>query len=388
MQSSTFIAVKDNHKYYGDFVRFMDATTDALKLDSKQRSSYYLSRNGEKLEEDVLNVMRAKAQDYRFEPSCIIKTEKQHFPDIVANSYYGVEVKSTKNNSWRSTGSSIVETLRQEEVQRVFMLFGILSPDNIDFRCRPYEQCLTEIAVTHSPRYLIDMDMSNGEQTIFEKLGVPYDTFRTMGDEQIHVIRKYYKQKYRNQSKSLPWWIGDDTDHIGLPEQLRHSDEIRFLSDVWSDEQTKSYIYKCLYVLFPEILGNDNRTKYKKATLWLCSRLSLLCGSVRDIFSAGGQGRIFINGTLELECVPKVLCVFLMYMQSIKAALVSDNTLLEEIMMYSDYYTEGQDIYKLWKANADRYIQETLGRSALSIDRLMEYSYIKCEDRDYYLVSR
>ena len=65
-----------------------------------------------------------------------------------------------------------METLRESEIEKVFLLFGRLSAPEIDFRCKPYEECLSEIAVTHSPRYLINMDMHGSDMTIFEKMGI------------------------------------------------------------------------------------------------------------------------------------------------------------------------------------------------------------------------
>ena len=82
----------------------------------------------------------------------------QYFPDIIAEKYYGVEVKSTKENHWTSTGSSIVESTRDKNVENIYMLFGKLGGKTAEFKCRPYEDCLSDIAVTHSPRYLINMN--------------------------------------------------------------------------------------------------------------------------------------------------------------------------------------------------------------------------------------
>jgi hypothetical protein len=49
-----------------------------------------------------------------------------------------------------------LETTRVEDVDRIYMMFGKLNKP-VEVRFRPYECCLYEVAVTHSPRYLIDM---------------------------------------------------------------------------------------------------------------------------------------------------------------------------------------------------------------------------------------
>ena len=170
MGTESFITIADSKNHYEDFVHFMDATTEALRLDGKNRKEYFLSRNGKMLEDDVLQCMRAKASDFHFDPANILPTKPQHFPDIISNNYFGVEVKSTEKNTWTSTGSSIVESLRDDDIKKVFLLFGILSKKNIDFRCKPYEKCLSDIHVTHSPRYNINMDLSDDDETIFDKI--------------------------------------------------------------------------------------------------------------------------------------------------------------------------------------------------------------------------
>lgn len=81
------------------------------------------------------------------------------FPDILLHeTKYGVEIKSTQKDSWTSTGSSIVESTRDADTERVYMLFAKLG-GTPEFRCKPYQQCLSNIAVTHAPRYLIDMEL-------------------------------------------------------------------------------------------------------------------------------------------------------------------------------------------------------------------------------------
>lgn len=85
------------------------------------------------------------------------------FPDIILHECnYGVEIKSTQKDAWTSTGSSIVESSRSEKANRIYLLFGKLGGEP-EFRCKPYQQCLSNIAVTHAPRYLIDMNLRTND---------------------------------------------------------------------------------------------------------------------------------------------------------------------------------------------------------------------------------
>lgn len=49
------------------------------------------------------------------------------FPDILLhNTRYGVEIKSTQKDAWTSTGSSIIESTRDKDTERIYMLFAKL----------------------------------------------------------------------------------------------------------------------------------------------------------------------------------------------------------------------------------------------------------------------
>ena len=105
-------------------------------------------------------MMKEACGNTPFNPDEIFLISGHKFPDILAEKYYGIEVKSTVSDSWTSTGSSIVETTRIKDVEDIYMLFGKLGGDVPQFKCRPYQDVLYDIAVTHSPRYLINMELT------------------------------------------------------------------------------------------------------------------------------------------------------------------------------------------------------------------------------------
>lgn len=118
------------------------------------------------------------------------------FPDIVAEHivekrFFGVEVKITKDNKWTSTGNSVLESTRVEKVERIYLYFGKLAAPP-QFKFRKYEECLYEIAVTHSPRYLIDMNLKEGK-TIFDKMGIAYDDLRKSPNPISFIVNHYRK---------------------------------------------------------------------------------------------------------------------------------------------------------------------------------------------------
>lgn len=264
-----------------EFRHLMAMTDNILNEDAQKRPRYYATRGGNPLEDDVLSALNECAKGTAFQGT-IEKVSGQKFPDIVAAKYYGVEVKSTKDNHWTSTGSSILETTRIADVERIFMTFGKLGGNPIEFLSKPYEECLYGIAVTHMPRYLIDMRLKTGE-TIFDKMGIPYDELRQM-DNPIAPVSRYYRSQLK-PGESL-WWAGDSGDETV-------SATIRLWSNLTKEEKRKHTVYGC--VNFPEIFGGN----YDRYALWLTSQ-GVVDPHIRDQFSAGGQEKMALpDGTIE-----------------------------------------------------------------------------------------
>lgn len=259
-----------------EFVSLMKRTDELLNHDAQQRPQYYAGRGGNPLEDDVKAALDECAKGTPFE-NTIEKISGQKFPDIVAAKFYGVEVKSTKENHWTSTGSSILESSRIADVERIFMTFGKLGGDPIEFLSRPYEECLYGIAVTHMPRYLIDMRLKQGE-TIFDKMGIPYDELRLM-ENPVAPVSKYYRSQLK-PGESL-WWAGDAADET-VPAT------IRLWSKVPAEARKRYTVYGC--VNFPEIFGGD----YDRYALWLTSQ-GIVDPHIRDQFSAGGQEPMLLS---------------------------------------------------------------------------------------------
>ena len=262
-----------------EFRDLMCRTDSLLNADALKRPKYYATRGGSPLEDDVKYALDECAKGTPFE-NTIEKISGQKFPDIVAAKFYGIEVKSTKSDHWTSTGSSILETTRLSDVERIYMTFGKLGGHPIEFLSRPYESCLYGIAVTHMPRYLIDMRLNDGE-TIFDKIGIPYDELRQMHNP-IAPVAEYYRSKLK-PGESL-WWTGNSAD-----ESV--SATIRLWRNVPLNDRRRYTIYAC--VNFPEVFGGN----YDRYALWLTSQ-GIVDTHIRDQFSSGGQEPMKLsNGT-------------------------------------------------------------------------------------------
>ncbi len=270
------------------FQDLMHATDDLLNADAKKREDYYCKRNGKLLETDVYDAVREMSIGTPFEGS-IQLVSGASFPDIVANKFYGIEVKSTEKDHWTSTGSSILESTRGVNIERIYLTFGKLGKP-VQFLSKPYEECMSDIAVTHYPRYKIDMRLHKGE-TIFDKIGIPYDELRQM-DNPVLPVSKYYKSKLK-EGESL-WWAANDTrEEVAAPPTVR-------LWTALSHEEKENVTIQG-YVLFPEVLSGASNKKYNRYALWLATQCGIINTNIRDSFSAGGQVYMRTHQGIEIK---------------------------------------------------------------------------------------
>lgn len=264
------------HPSLAEFQQLMAQTDRLLNTSALLHPEYYITRGGSLLEDDVKSALSECAKGTAFE-NTIEKISGQRFPDIIAAKYYGVEVKSTKEDRWTSTGSSILETTRVNGIERIYMTFGKLGGNPIEFLSKPYEQCLHGIAVTHMPRYLIDMNLHHGE-TIFEKMGIPYNELRKM-ENPIAPVAKYYRSLLK-EGESL-WWANDSANETV-------SATIRLWKNLSCEEKRNYTVFGC--VNFPEVFGGN----YDRYALWLTSQ-GVVDSHIRDQFSAGGQEEMVLS---------------------------------------------------------------------------------------------
>lgn len=268
------------------FRDIMTRTDVILNADAARREDYYSKRSGKAVEQDVYEAVCEAAMKTEFEGT-IQLVSGASFPDIVANKYYGVEVKSTEKDHWTSIGSSILESTRNADVERIYLTFGKLGKP-VQFLSRPYEDCLSGIAVTHYPRYQIDMRLGKGE-TIFDKMGISYDELRML-DNPVAPVSKYYKEKLK-PGESL-WWAENDVEATAPPT-------VRLWTAL-SHEQ-KEVLTVQGYALFPEVLSAGNNKKYNRYALWLASKMGVVNTNIRDSFSAGGKVELPTVGGVLLK---------------------------------------------------------------------------------------
>ena len=334
------IRKKDITLAHEAFNELMSNTEDILNKDARENPQKYKVLTSSSLEPCAVEKIKMACANSPFDANEVKLISGQRFPDIVANKYYGIEVKSTKEDHWTSTGSSIVETTRVEHVDDIYMLFGKLGGEIPQFKCRPYQDVLCDIAVTHSPRYLINMELGKND-TIFSKMGTTYDNFRTSPDS-ISIARHYYRERAKQQNRQeMPWWItSENLDNA-------HSFNIRIWNSLehWEKRELQT---RCM-ILFPEALNPArNKSKYNNTTLWLCSYNQVVNPNIRDLYSAGGK-ITHVNGKRLDKPVPQVFNIIVNYSDDIKSCLHNPSKeLLMMIKEFNPILLDSNDMYEAW----------------------------------------
>ena len=341
-----------------EFSLLMNQTDKYLNKIAEENEDYFIGHSGVKLEKDVFEAVKKCAVGTSFDGS-IQLISGVSFPDIVAHRFYGVEVKSTEKNHWTSIGSSILESTRIKDVERIYLTFGKLGKPS-KFLSRPYEDCLSEIVVTHYPRYRIDMQLKAGD-TIFDKMGVPYDELRKM-ENPVVPVSKYYKKNLK-EGESL-WWTGTDAESTVSSPILR-------LWNTLADGEQKYNIVQG-FIRFPEIF----KGKYERFVLWLAAQ-GIIIPNVRDLFSAGGK--------ITLPCCDKI--------EKYPAVFKRVYDLRNDILYYMELF-DTEELLKCWFGDGDDFIRatekyciETLSErlkvwKTISANKIIEYE--ECLDKIFF----
>lgn len=332
------IIAKNPDATENEFVSLLSDSHDLVNASSKQDPSRYKNLTSTQFEDEVFEkICRASVSTNFNKKIQLIRGHR--FPDIVAEhivekKFFGVEVKITKDNKWTSTGNSVLESTRVEKVERIYLYFGKLAAPP-QFKFRKYEECLYEIAVTHSPRYLIDMNLKEGN-TIFDKMGIAYDDLRKSSNPISLVVNHYRKSA---QPGEEPWWMGSDESQEGLVRPI-----VKLWNHLNNDERRT--IKNEALARFPEIFGNS-RTKYNNLASWLAAKHGVVAPSLRDSFSAGGQVAITIGGK-KYEDLPQV---FTHLKENAKEVINIVRSLTpDDVAFYWKVkgYSKQEDVVELW----------------------------------------
>ena len=252
-----------------EFEAFLDEAAKRLGRDVRDSRKYH---EAGAFENHVLRVMQevAHRRGLRINP-----TNHPHaFPDIKADGF-GVEVKSTRQDNWSATANSILESMRDEDAKRIYVVFGKMGGVP-GVRWGRYEDAVHHVRISHAPRFVVGMDTPQGG-SLFDKIGVTYEEFaRKTPSEKMEEVRKYARS--RLQPGERLWWL---EEHHAVDLEIRRFQEL--------DDAKKRQVRAEAAALCPEIVGPARQqNKYDGALKFLVAYHGVL--AARDMFTAGSVG--------------------------------------------------------------------------------------------------
>lgn len=212
------------------------------------------------------------------------------FPDIALGKF-GIEVKFTANDTWRSIANSVFERFKSEDVNSIYVVFGKMG-GTPEVRWGRYEECVMHVRTSHVPRFEVDLDAN---ESLFKKFGITYAQFSQLSEEgRMRHIRKYARGRLKAGERL--WWLENTSDEAhSLPLQ------VQLFANLSAEDKLKMRAEASL--LCPQIVGSSrNRTKYVDPIMFLLTYHGIL--ATRDAFSAGSaagpeRGGIYVQRALQ-----------------------------------------------------------------------------------------
>ena len=94
------------------------------------------------------------------------------FPDISVGEF-GIEVKFTTKDTWRSVANSVFETFRNQEVIHIYVVFGKMGGIP-EVKWQAYEDSVIHVRTSHVPRFELEID---AKSSLFKKMKISYADF-------------------------------------------------------------------------------------------------------------------------------------------------------------------------------------------------------------------
>ena len=252
----------------GQFETLLTQACEILTKESQGTVPYADSKNFEKRVRETIGGLLRK-----FEIGVDFAPHPYGFPDIVLGSF-GVEVKFTTADTWRSVANSVFEGYRAKEVKHIYVVFGKMGGSPA-VRWGRYEECVMHVRTSHVPRFEVDIDAS---ESLFKKFGITYEEFSKLSEPaRMEHVRKYARGRLKPGERL--WWLEErEKDEHSLPMQ------VQLYQNLSPEDKLKMRAEAAL--LCPQIVGSGrNRTKYIDPIMYLLTYHGIL--ATRDAFSAG-----------------------------------------------------------------------------------------------------
>lgn len=257
-----------------EFERLLDICCGTLTHEART-TGFTTSGQFENRVREVLNDLLRDESSLRVD----FAPHPQQFPDIPLGPF-GVEVKFTTHDTWKSIGNSILESQRVDGVKYIYIVFGKMG-GKPEVRWGDYEKSVVHVRTSHVPRFEVELSAKGAEprESLFDVIGISYDDFMKLDIHgKMKFVREYAKRKHPGEHL---WWIeySGEEEHA-LPANIR-------LYPRLSDEEKRKLRAEAV-LLCPEVLKSGrSRDKYNGAVTFMLSAYGVLCYQARDLFSAG-----------------------------------------------------------------------------------------------------
>lgn len=204
----------------------------------------------------------------------------QEFPDIPMPPF-GIEVKFTENDTWRSIANSVSEGSRNEDVIDIYVVYGKIGGVP-EVRWGKYEDVVMHVRTSHVPRFEIEMGTT---ESLFRKFGISYGEFQKlpMHDKMTHV-RAYARNRLKEGERL--WWLEDQSEEEKGNDSHTLPLAAKLYTNLQQDEKRKLRAEGAL--VSPRIVASSrSKNKYNDVVLYILTRYGVLCHQARDMFSAG-----------------------------------------------------------------------------------------------------
>ena len=262
-----------------------------ILTDNVRSSTLY--HGPEEFEQGCLDMLKVAAKDCGAEVSPTF--HPRAFPDIKANGF-GVEVKYSKRDTWNAVGNSVFEGMRDESVSSIYVFFGKIG-GTPEVRWGRYEDCVTHVRVSNSPRFVVDME--SDDPPLFDRLGVSYDHFSTLKDtDKMEHVRDYWRDRLK-PGEHL-WWLEPSHSLPLNPRLYMHLSQAE-----------KRMLCAEAALLCPQICKSPrSHGKYEDAAIYPLTYHGVFCPQARDLFTAGSValraddtrgGNYLLRSLLDIE---------------------------------------------------------------------------------------
>ena len=197
------------------------------------------------------------------------------FPDIILGAY-GIEVKFTKGDNWRSVANSVFEGTRDPAVIDIYVVYGKLGGQP-EVKWARYDESVIHVRTSHVPRFEIEIE---SDRSLFKTMDISYADFcRLSTEDRMTHIRKYARSRLRPGERL--WWLENSPDSAhSLPIQARLYMRL--------PQEEKRQLRAEAALLCPQVVKpSRSKNKYDDAALYLLTYHGVLCSQARDLFSAG-----------------------------------------------------------------------------------------------------